>query len=170
MTTTTTTAPMTTAQRLALAADRHSLWAKDAARFEDVRAEFDLAAEECTEDVIEEAERINRAKLRELQLRLQGAVEAATEAKKTYQPATITRRKTGKRATIFGYPATAVIRWMGKEGWDFEEAAIAIQSLTGKKVADATVRAALGHGRRGQRGEPAKLTAAQRRKVIAASK
>ena len=166
MTTTTTTAPMTTAQRLALAADRHSLWAKDAARFEDVRAEFDLAAEECTEDVIEEAERINRAKLRELQSRLQGAVENA----KTYQPATLTRRKPGKRATIFGYPATAVIRWMGKEGWDFEEAAIAIQSLTGKKVADATVRAALGHGRRGQRGEPAKLTAAQRRKVIAASK
>ena len=61
---------------------------------------------------------------------------------------------------VFGHKVTAVIRWMGKEGWEFEGAKQALAHF-GVEPADATIQAALGHGRRGQRGEPAALAAEQ---------
>lgn len=63
----------------------------------------------------------------------------------------------GKRAKLFGYPVTAVIRWMGKEGdWDFKKASKALHEF-GVEVADATIQAQLRAGAKGERGDPAPL-------------
>lgn len=66
----------------------------------------------------------------------------------------------GKRDLFFGHPATSVIRWMGKEGWSFEDAqkVLAHHNIS---VAGGTIRTQLLCGRKGMRGDPAKLSKAQ---------
>jgi len=58
---------------------------------------------------------------------------------------------------LFGYHPTAVIRWMGAQGWKFS-AAQAVLEHYGFSIADATIRTQLAAGRRGERGAPAKLS------------
>lgn len=60
----------------------------------------------------------------------------------------------------FTEPPTAIVRWMGREGFSFQEAKRALNQA-GLEVADATIRAQLQAGRTGKRGEPAKLNAIQ---------
>ena len=178
-----TTTQTTVAQRLALAADRHGLWAKDAARFADIRAEFDLPESELTDAVIEEAHAIGRANMRLLQARI-AARNEAIESKGTTVTAVIEgvkvearvykaepkRRKTGTRALIFGHSVTAVLRWMGTQDWNWEDAALAVETLGGKKVADSTVRIQLNAGRKGERGTPAPITSSQAKQLRNAAK
>lgn len=66
----------------------------------------------------------------------------------------------GNRLSLFGHSVTAVIRWMGKAGWGFDKAkaAIAAQSIS---IADATIRAQLLAGKKGERGDPAALGEAE---------
>lgn len=61
---------------------------------------------------------------------------------------------------LFGHSVTAVIRWMGKNGFNFEgtKKALKAQNLS---IADATIRAQLLAGRNGSRGEPASLSEKQ---------
>lgn len=66
-----------------------------------------------------------------------------------------------KRGTIFDFPVTAVLRWMGKERWTFEQARKVVNSHGCDEIADATVRAQLLAGRKGERGDPAKLNKSQ---------
>ena len=61
---------------------------------------------------------------------------------------------------VFGHKLTSVIRWMGKEGWKFDEARKAMDGLE-IAVADATIRCQLTAGKNGKRGNPAALSPAQ---------
>ena len=65
-----------------------------------------------------------------------------------------------KRKKLFGYNATAILRWMGKDEWTMEDAKKACKAL-GLDVADGTITAQLAAGRKGTRGEPAPLTKKQ---------
>lgn len=61
---------------------------------------------------------------------------------------------------LFGQSVTAVIRWMGKEGWTFAEAKEALERVK-VSIAEATIRAQLLAGRQGKRGAPAELSEKQ---------
>jgi len=64
------------------------------------------------------------------------------------------------RFLLFDQPVTAVLRALGKAGCTFEQVR---PVLTKKKcdVADATIRIQLTAGKKGERGEPAKLSKVQ---------
>lgn len=68
--------------------------------------------------------------------------------------------KPAGKPTLFGFPITAVIRWMGKDDWTFAPTRQVLATL-GVVVADSTIHAQLRAGKLGQRGEPATLTEAQ---------
>lgn len=65
-----------------------------------------------------------------------------------------------KRIDLFGFPVSAVLKWCGKQGWDFAKAKKAMASLK-VTVADGTVNTFICAGRSGQRGEPAALSKEQ---------
>lgn len=65
---------------------------------------------------------------------------------------------------LFDKQPTEVLRWMGKEGFSFDDAKNVFENL-GVKVSDATIRTQLGAGRTGQRGAPAMLTTEQENKL-----
>lgn len=69
--------------------------------------------------------------------------------------------KGGKRYNLWGFPITAVLRWMGKNEWKMEHAKRALHGLGITDVADPTYSAQLRAGKKGERGEPAKLTPEQ---------
>jgi SPP1 gp7 family putative phage head morphogenesis protein len=60
-------------------------------------------------------------------------------------------------AGLWGHQPTAVLRWMGQDGWSAEDAQRAMQA-SGVEVSLPTIKTQLGAGRTGQRGDPAKLT------------
>lgn len=62
-----------------------------------------------------------------------------------------------QRNKVFNHHPTAVLRWMGTDHWDFEEARTAMKNM-GIEVSDTTIRIQLRAGKKGERGEPAKLT------------
>lgn len=64
------------------------------------------------------------------------------------------------RSNVFGFPVTAVLRWMGLDGFDAQEARACFNAL-GVEVADATIQIQLRAGKRGERGAPAQLTEEQ---------
>jgi len=49
---------------------------------------------------------------------------------------------------VFGHPVTAVIRYLGKEGWAFTEAKAVLEEMK-VSVADGTIKTQLGWGKRG---------------------
>lgn len=65
-----------------------------------------------------------------------------------------------KRDTVLGFPATAVVRWMGKEEWTPQKADTALRAL-GLDMNKGTLYAQLAAGRKGERGAPAALSPAQ---------
>lgn len=66
-----------------------------------------------------------------------------------------------------GFAPTAVIRWMGKEGWSLEHSMAAIAGV-GIHLADATFKIQWKAGQKGERGEPAAITPALAKKLKAA--
>lgn len=71
----------------------------------------------------------------------------------------------GKRAdTVLGYSATAVVRWMGAQGFGFKDVRTAITALCPNNgLSDSTIRCQLfgskfAKGEKGYRGEPAPIT------------
>lgn len=74
------------------------------------------------------------------------------------------------RCDIFGHPVTAVLRWMGREGWEFEDALTAVVTMGASTISDVTIRLQLAAGRKGERGEPADITSAQAKILIENSK
>lgn len=79
----------------------------------------------------------------------------------------------GQRASffIFDHPATNVIRWMGKNDFSYDETMAAFKALKITKLpTEGTIRSQLHHGKAGTRGEPAKLTAEQIKKLRAVAK
>jgi len=61
---------------------------------------------------------------------------------------------------LWGHQPTSVIRWMGKEGFNFKQAKRALEA-SGVDMKDATIRAQLSAGKKGLRGSPANLTPEQ---------
>lgn len=66
----------------------------------------------------------------------------------------------GKRSNIYGFPVTAVIRWMGANEWTYKEALKCLTVLN-IPIAESTIRIQLNAGKTGARGEPAALTDSQ---------
>jgi hypothetical protein len=110
-------------------------------------------------------------------------VKTATKAKKTVKKAA---PKSGERKAvtvakpeskpagsmfIFGQSVTSVLRWMGKDGFTFEEAKAALKTgKVSKMPADGTISIQIGAGKRGERGEPAKLSAEDQKVLRDAAK
>ncbi len=66
-------------------------------------------------------------------------------------------KKGGRRYSIYGFPVTAVLRWMGADAWDPQE----VRKVMGKlqcPVEEDTIKAQLHAGRKGERGNPAALS------------
>ena len=83
----------------------------------------------------------------------------------TVKPARVMKKKP-VRAKAFGYSVTAVLRWMGANGWHnrFEDAMIAICTISDNyEISDVTIRLQLKAGLEGKRGAAAPLTDAQGR-------
>lgn len=74
------------------------------------------------------------------------------------------------RAQLFGYSITSVLRWMGKNGWNFEDAAVVCASIGAAKIADVTIRLQLKAGKDGLRGPAAPITPAQAKQLRELSK
>lgn len=88
--------------------------------------------------------------------------EAAPPMREIAPPPVKTTRKVA-RMQIMGHSATAVLRWMGKQGWGFEDAYLALSWEAPCPLADVTIRLQLKAGRDGERGPPAPITASQAR-------
>jgi len=58
---------------------------------------------------------------------------------------------------LWNHQPTAVARWMGKEGWEFDDAKRVMQEM-GVEVKDSTLKTQLAAGRKGKRGPAAALT------------
>lgn len=65
------------------------------------------------------------------------------------------------RNTLHGFAATAIVRWMGKEGVDFARAKAILVANGLSDLSDSTIKIQLRAGAKGERGEPAALTAEQ---------
>jgi hypothetical protein len=71
------------------------------------------------------------------------------------------------RATVFGFPVTQAIAWMGRQGFKFSEAVAVLTSLEIPAGTDSTVRTYLTKGRPGTK-KAAAFDAAQAARIIAA--
>lgn len=100
----------------------------------------------------------------EANAKLAAKIAAATAETVEGQPVQVR-----KQQELFGTTVTAVLRWMGLNGWSFPEATKAMAGM-GMEVASATIRAQLLAGARGERGEPAQLTKAQAKELTNAAK
>lgn len=87
----------------------------------------------------------------------------------TPKPSYSGAKEVKKLDKLFGYPPTAVLRWMGKAGWKVDAAHKAITAL-GITVARPTVIAQISAGKKGQRGAPAELTESQVSQLTEAAK
>lgn len=83
-------------------------------------------------------------------------VTKATEATETQTEAKAPGFK--MRIDCLGHPVTAVLRWLGQQGYTVGQAKAAMTSLE-CPVNPATVQIQVNAGKNGQRGEPAQLTA-----------
>lgn len=83
------------------------------------------------------------------------------------------RKSTDKpvRAKLLGYSITSVIRWMGAEGWEFDDV-VAVLTYGDDMVnlSDVTIRLQLKAGRDGSRGPAAPVTPAQAKQLRKMSK
>lgn len=66
----------------------------------------------------------------------------------------------GKRYDLLGFPVTAVMRRLGKEGWDLDRVKRALAAM-GVACSDSTTSIQVRAGAKGDRGEPAALTKEQ---------
>lgn len=73
------------------------------------------------------------------------------------------------RSQLFGFSATAVMRWMGANGWDFDKAWAAFAGMGVDDLSETTFKIQLRAGAKGERGEPAAVTAAQAKELEAAA-
>jgi hypothetical protein len=72
-----------------------------------------------------------------------------------------TGKKGSHRYELYGQPITAILRWMGKNEWKYEDARNTLNKLGFTEVADPTLRAQLYGGKTGTRGEVPALDANQ---------
>lgn len=94
----------------------------------------------------------------------QAAAPAVKEKKEGVStgPRTVNRVSNGVK--VFEFSPTAVVRWMGQEGWTFDQAKKALTGY-GVEVNDVTIKTSLNRGKR--EGNPAALSAAQKKELTA---
>lgn len=155
------------ARRLACLVDRYAMPAEQVVENVKMLAEAGLEEERLTTEIIREANRLDR----DLRDRVRSRIERIQAL--TAPPERIVRhtesitshgkKSEGKRTKIFGYPATAIVRWMGKRGWNFKQAQKVLGKL-GVDIAPNTIKIQLRAGSVGDksRGEPATLEKSQR--------
>jgi hypothetical protein len=78
------------------------------------------------------------------------------------------RRKKSSRYFLLGHPATAVIRWMGANGWSFANCKAVLKASGLSQISDHTIRAQRSAGKKGERGPAAPLTTVQVDELIEA--
>lgn len=136
---------------------------RDLPKWPDLLAREGLVPEQCTEKAILIAAGIDRRAsanvdiwCREWNRKLMPDLPTPTPTGTSSGPVA-KPSSSSKRSKLFNYPVTAVIRWMGVEGWSRQRAEQVLKTL-GLNVAPATVYAQLRAGQTGERGEPAGLT------------
>jgi hypothetical protein len=74
----------------------------------------------------------------------------------------------GPRVGIFGYPATAVVRWMGAKGIGFNDCVAILKAQGCDNLSESTIKIQLRAGAKADasRGEPANLTEEQSTKLL----
>ncbi len=78
----------------------------------------------------------------------EGALPSTNVIAKT-EDTTITQgRKGGKRYSLFDHPVTAVLRWMGEDGWTVPEARKALNKLGFTEVSDSTIQVQVNKGKK----------------------
>ena len=87
-------------------------------------------------------------------------LEAMCKAPKDQTP-----KEKKQHEDIFGYTVSAIIRWMGKNGWKFQEAQRVLEQRGLTDVAEGTIRTYLQAGKQGLRGAPAELTYEQEQEL-----
>jgi hypothetical protein len=142
---------------------RHDTIARQAEKIKQTRVKVEAYAQylqDKKDELLESVEKANVA--------LRARVQRLTE-ERAKSPATMTSE--GGRQVIFGWAATAVIRWMGRQLWGFKQARKVLDKFGAKdSISDATIRAQLQGGRdeNNPRGEPAKLTPEQEEQLTKA--
>lgn len=169
------------ANRLSKLADKYGMSVRGVCKFPDLLEEVDLEKNDIDDHVIAEAEAKDRIFMAKIQQRVAALNAKIIERERKAlglcdSPKTTAReegvapvskgkpKEDGKRKKIYGYPATSVIRWMGKEGFSYEEAAKVLKHF-GCDTAKNTVKIQLVAGKRGERGDPADLTLTQEREL-----
>ena len=62
------------------------------------------------------------------------------------------------RSKIMGHTATSILRWLGHNGYAFDDAKKVCVAFKAEDMSDSTIRAQLSAGRKNKRGGPAKLS------------
>lgn len=171
------------ANKLSKLANNHGMSIKGVCRFPDLLEEVGLEANDIDPSDISEAEAKDRVDWATIQQRVdalnlkvkereQKALEQFTAPKaaavKEVLASTPSKPKTnatgGKKAKIFGFPLTAVVRWMGKEGYSYPQVVSVLQHFD-CEVVIVTVKIQMSAGKKGQRGPPADLSLSQERQL-----
>lgn len=136
--------------RLANLADQNGIWATALFRLAQFMEGWKKALEDCdltdlSETDVEQADRYIRRQDEALQDRLRKKYRHRTEKKLTMDYPSPGGVPENKRKKLWGYPPTAILRWMGNEGWKFREACRALLSLD-IDVSPSTIRVQLNAG------------------------
>lgn len=142
--------------RLARLADKQGMTPTDCAKYPDLLDTIDLEPEDVTQHVLHHANEIHQ------QYSLFVRSINKKHEPKTKAPELVSGpvEEGAKRFKILGHPATAVIRWLGKEGYSFPETMKLLGKL-GVDLAESTVKIQLKAGKNGERGEPASISKRQ---------
>jgi hypothetical protein len=160
------------AVRIAALADHYGIYPHHVKEDAAILAEQRIDAAELTVEVMTHADRLFQKAINETLAkadRFNGyARSGSTSAVVTeeYKDAPAEKKERAPRivhrARVFDYSVTAVLRWMGKNGWDVEDAFAAVTDISGEYgLSMSTVKIQLLAGKKGQRGEPAPITPSQ---------
>jgi hypothetical protein len=149
------------AAKIARLADREGMHPQDVIRFPDLLEDVGLEPDDVSEMTAHHAAGI----LRNHDEFLRQWVKEWNGPEQTQTPSYENRTslpEPPKRKKLWGFAVTAVIRWMGVEGFSTQEASRALKKL-GYDIAETTIMIQLLAGKRGDmtRGEPANLSAQQ---------
>lgn len=172
-------APVT--DRLAIASDREGMEPEGVRKFPDVLKTYSLEGIDITDLMCREARRANAeqfakllAKVPKPHNRVEEFVESTSGKKSTPEPKGDSerseessvkkkekeRQEAPPKITLFGYPPTSIVRWLGANGYPLS-AAESVVDYYGLPISKSTISTQWRAGTKGERGEPAPLTKEQ---------